>query len=172
MSQLAHFIPVFDYGKQAIDLYPPNALDQGATVRLRAPDVAVPLLASESGLFVEGVAGGKSFLLRIDSGDDGLAIDEDFAASLGTHVTSTGRTEPTMGVGGAILTTPIVILDRLMVGTMAYDSLSMRSHLLPASPKDPGRHPQGNLGAPFFRQHRIGLDLNRKRLYLWRDSRE
>jgi len=170
VSQLSHFISVFDYGKQAIELYPSHVFDRRTPARLQTPDVTVPLLTSESGLFVEGVAGDKSFLLRIDSGDDGLGIDEDFAATLGTHVISAGRMEPTMGVGGVIVTTPIVVLDRLMIGAMAYDSLVMRSHLLPANPKDPGRHPQGNLGAPFFRHHRIGLDLRRKRLYLWRDS--
>lgn len=165
LAQLGHFVPVFDYANHTILLYPPSAGMPGAQVPLPTPTTTVPMVVSHTGVFVSGTAGGKSFVLRLDSGDDGLGIDTDFADELGSHVVSTGRTEPTMGVGGVIVTTPVVLLDRLMIGTVAYDSLPMRSHRIPDSSSP--EHPQGNLGSPFFTKYRVGLDLRRKVLYLW-----
>jgi hypothetical protein len=172
LAQLAHFIPVFDYKARELVLYPLDASDAQARLKLPPPTSAVPLLLTQSGLFVSGTAGGKAFFLRLDSGDDGLGIDAAFASTLAPHITTTTRTKPTMGVGGQVVLIPMVLLDSLTIGTVTYDSLEMRSHPFPPNISNLGiGRAQGSLGSPFFARHRVGLDLRKKVLYLWDESK-
>jgi hypothetical protein len=170
LAQLGQFLPVIDYANGVLDLYPRAAGAPDARVKLPKPSTTVPLTVTKTGLFIPGHAGDRSFISRLDSGDDGFGIDSTLAVALGAHVTSTGRTEGTLGIGGVVAQLPIVKLDQLMIGGVTMDNIEMRKNRMVSGPNDNGVHPEANLGAPFFRKYRLGFDMERQVMYLWESS--
>jgi hypothetical protein len=171
LAQFAHFLSVFDYQGKEIALYPLSATTGKSAVTIPTPTTTVPLTVTPSGAFITGVVDSTSFF-KLDSGDDRMGIDADLAASLGARVTHTGKTTPIMGVGGVVSHTEVVTVDRIMVGTLAYDSVTMRALPIPRNAMDAGGGRRGTIGAPFFSRNRVGLDLAHKVMYIWKNAAE